>query len=171
MNIIAGRYKGLQIKTSKNLLYRPTSSRVRKSIFDILGNLNSLSVLDIFAGSGILGFEAASRGASEITFVDNNRKLIELIKTNSNKFDKEFNTNIICSKWDYFFKKKYQYDIIFADPPYGKIDIFKLKKICFSSLLNNGRFILESSKNDRIPKGGITKHYGDTVVTFWTNSS
>ena len=95
MNIIAGRYKGLQIKTSKNLLYRPTSSRVRKSIFDILGNLNSLSVLDIFAGSGILGFEAASRGASEITFVDNNRKLIELIKTNSNKFDKEFNTNII----------------------------------------------------------------------------
>ena len=52
-----------------------------------------------------------------------------------------------------------------------KIDIYKLKEICFSSLLNNGRFILESSKNDRIPEGGITKHYGDTVVTFWTNSS
>ena len=62
-------------------------------------------------------------------------------------------------------------DLIFADPPYGKIDIYKLKEICFSSLLNNGRFILESSKNDRIPEGGITKHYGDTVVTFWTNSS
>ena len=128
MNIISGRYKGLQIKTNKRLPYRPTSSRVRKSIFDILGNLNSLSVLDIFAGSGILGFEAASRGASEITFVDNNRKLIELIKTNSNKFDKEFNTNIICSKWDYFLKKQYQYDIIFADPPYGKIDIFSKRK-------------------------------------------
>ena len=171
MKILSGIYKGMQIKTSIKQNYRPTQTKVRKSIFDILGNLNSLSVLDIFAGSGILGFEAASRGASEITFVDNNRKLIELIKTNSNKFDKEFNTNIICSKWDYFLKKQYQYDIIFADPPYGKIDIFKLKKICFSSLLNNGRFILESSKNDRIPEGGITKHYGDTVVTFWTNSS
>ena len=56
MNIISGRYKGLQIKTNKRLPYRPTSSRVRKSIFDILGNLNDLSVLDIFAGSGILGF-------------------------------------------------------------------------------------------------------------------
>ena len=171
MNIISGRYKGLQIKTNKRLPYRPTSSRVRKSIFDILGNLNDLSVLDIFAGSGILGFEAVSRGASEITFVDNNRKVIELIKINSNKFNEQLNANIICSKWDIFLNKNKLYDIIFADPPYGKIDIYKLKEICFSSLLNNGRFILESSKNDRIPEGGITKHYGDTVVTFWTNSS
>jgi N6-adenine-specific methylase len=112
-----------------------------------------------------------SRGASEITFVDNNRKVIELIKINSNKFNEQLNANIICSKWDIFLKKNKLYDIIFADPPYGKIDIYKLKEICFSSLLNNGRFILESSKNDRIPEGGITKHYGDTVVTFWTNSS
>ena len=171
MKILSGQYKGLEIKTDKNLSYRPTSSRVRKSIFDILGSLQKLSVLDIFAGSGILGFEAASRGATKISFVDNNRKAIQLIKSNSYLLKNEVEINLSCSKWDKFLKKKNLYDVIFADPPYGKIDIYQLKEICFSSLLNNGRFILESSKNDRIPEGGITKHYGDTVVTFWTNSS
>ena len=72
MKILSGQYKGLEIKTDKSLSYRPTSSRVRKSIFDILGSLQKLSVLDIFAGSGILGFEAASRGATKVSFVDNN---------------------------------------------------------------------------------------------------
>ena len=171
MKILSGQYKGLEIKTDKSLSYRPTSSRVRKSIFDILGSLQKLSVLDIFAGSGILGFEAASRGATKVSIVDNNRKAIQLIKSNSYLLKNEVEINLSCSKWDKFLKKKNLYDVIFADPPYGKIAIYKLKEICFSSLLNNGRFILESSKNDRIPEGGISKHYGDTVVTFWTNSS
>ena len=127
-------------------------------------------MLDIFAGSGILGFEAASRGAEKLTFVDNNRKVIELIKANCYKLGNEVQSNVFCSKWDMFLKQKYQYDIIFADPPYGKIDIAQLTEKCFSSLLNNGRFILESSKRDDIPTGGIIKHYGDTIVTIWTKS-
>ena len=65
MNILAGRFKGHNIRTVAKASYRPTASRIRKSIFDILGNLNGCSVLDLFAGSGILGFEAASRGAAE----------------------------------------------------------------------------------------------------------
>mgnify|MGYP003323291328 CR=1 FL=1 len=105
MNILAGCFKGQKICTIAKASYRPTTSRVRKSIFDILGNLQGLSVLDIFSGSGILGFEAASRGASILTFVDNNRKVIELIKINSNKFNEQLNANIICSKWDIFLKK------------------------------------------------------------------
>ncbi|SVA64761.1 uncharacterized protein METZ01_LOCUS117615 [marine metagenome] len=135
-----------------------------------MGSLHGLSVLDIFAGSGILGFEAASRGAAKLTFVDNNRKVIELIKANCYKLGNEVQSNVFCSKWDMFLKQKYQYDIIFADPPYGKIDIAQLTEKCFSSLLNNGRFILESSKRDDIPTGGIIKHYGDTIVTIWTKS-
>ena len=168
MNILSGRYKGLEIKTSKRLSYRPTSSKVRKSIFDILGNLEGLSVLDIFAGSGVLGFEAASRGASIITFVDNNRRVIDLIKENSSKLNNEVKSYVCYSQWNNFLKQENQYDIIFADPPYGKIDIEQLKKKCFSSLLNNGRLILESSKRDDVPPGGVSKHYGDTIVTIWT---
>mgnify|MGYP001185289063 FL=1 len=170
MNILSGRYKGLNIKTSKSLSYRPTSSRVRKSIFDILGSLQGLSVLDMFAGSGILGFEAASRGASILTFVDNNRKAIDLIKTNSNKLNNEVKSYVYYSQWDKFLKQQNQYDIIFADPPYGKINIDQLAKKCFSSLLKDGRFILESSKRDDIPSGGVSRNYGETIVTIWTKT-
>ena len=82
----------------------------------------------------------------------------------------QFALLISYSQWDRFLKQKKQYDIIFADPPYGKIDIDKLTKKCFSSLLKDGRFILESSKRDDIPPGGISKKYGDTIVTIWTKS-
>jgi len=170
MKILSGQYKGLEIKTDKNLSYRPTSSRVRKSIFDILGSLQKLSVLDIFAGSGILGFEAASRGATKVSFVDNNRKAIQLIKSNSYLLKDEVEINLSCSKWDKFLKKKNLYDVIFADPPYGKVDIAQLTEKCLSSLLNSGRFILESSRRDIIPSGGMTRNYGDTIVTIWTKS-
>ena len=83
MNIIAGRFNGQKIRTSAKASYRPTTSRVRKSIFDILGDLEGCSVLDLFAGSGILGFEAASRGAAAVTFVDNDRRNVQLIHVNS----------------------------------------------------------------------------------------
>ena len=178
MNIISGRYKGLQIKTNKRLPYRPTSSRVRKSIFDILGNLNDLSVLDIFAGSGILGFEAVSRGASEITFVDNNRKVIELIKINSNKFNEQLNANIICSKWDIFLKKNKLYDIIFADPPYHYMkekytdlidSIFDLGK-----LNKEGLLVIEHEKKIDFNKHKMfyfEKKYGGTMLSFFKKAS
>ena len=70
MQIHAGQYKGRRIKTVKNLPYRPTTSIVRKSLFDILNNISGKTVLDLYAGSGVIGFEAASRGAKQVTFVD-----------------------------------------------------------------------------------------------------
>ena len=76
MKILSGRYKGLSIVTSKNILYRPTQTRIRKSIFDRLQNFNFKSTLDLFSGSGIIGFESASRGATEVTFVENNVKIM-----------------------------------------------------------------------------------------------
>ena len=69
MRILAGRYKGRSIKTISSSSYRPTQSRIRKSLFDILGPLDGISFLDLYAGSGIIGFEAASRGAIDVTFV------------------------------------------------------------------------------------------------------
>ena len=69
-----------------------------------------------------------------------------------------------------FLDGKTSYDLIFADPPYGKVDIAQLTEKCLSSLLNSGRFILESSIRDIIPSGGMTRNYGDTIVTIWTKS-
>ena len=66
MRILGGQYKGLNIDTSKITSYRPTQARVRKSIFDILTPFTYSNVLDLYSGSGILGFESASRGADQL---------------------------------------------------------------------------------------------------------
>ena len=83
MNIISGIFKSIKIKTSKDLSYRPTKSLVRKSIFDSLDYYNFNSVCDLFSGTGIIGFESASRGAKFVTFVDNNYRAIKLIQENA----------------------------------------------------------------------------------------
>ena len=82
MKILGGRYKGLTIDISKNISYRPTQTRIRKSIFDILTPFTYSNVLDLYSGSGILGFEAVSRGAESITFVENNSASIKMLNRN-----------------------------------------------------------------------------------------
>ena len=170
MNILAGRFKGQKIRTIMKASYRPTTSRVRKSIFDMLGDLDDYSVLDLFAGSGILGFEAASRGATEITFVDKNRRNVKLIQVNSQIFQDQVKMKVICKDWYQYLRVRHEYDIIFADPPYGKIDIAKLVEKCLTTLLNNGRFVLETSSRESIPVGGRSKKFGDTMITIWTKT-
>ena len=71
-SILAGSLKGRQLNTGRSLDIRPTSSLVRESIFNILGNIRNDKVLDLYSGAGTLGFEAISRGAGSVTFVDNN---------------------------------------------------------------------------------------------------
>ena len=117
MQIQAGLYKGRRVKTVKNAPYRPTASTVRKSLFDILGNLKGKCVLDLFAGSGIVGFEAASRGASTITFVESSMRVNSLLKINGSLF-KQTDFKYIKQDATRFITKCGDYDIIFADPPY-----------------------------------------------------
>ena len=83
MKILAGRFGGRKIKTSKNLPYRPTKSLVRKSLFDHLTPFEYNSVLDLFSGSGIFGFEAGSRGADSIVFVEKDQGVLRYLKQNS----------------------------------------------------------------------------------------
>ena len=86
MRILAGRFKGQSIATSRKLPYRPTQTRIRKSIFDRLNPYRYEAVLDLFAGSGIMGFEAASRGAREVTLVEKDKRSLVLLKENGKKF-------------------------------------------------------------------------------------
>ena len=87
MKILSGVYRGIKIDTAKDVSYRPTKSRVRKSIFDIINPFDFSSVLDLFSGTGILGFESISRGASVITFVEKDAKSIRLLHRNREKFE------------------------------------------------------------------------------------
>ena len=171
MQILAGQYKGRRILTSSKLPYRPTQTRIRKSLFDILGNLSEKTVLDLYAGSGILGFEAASRGAAEITFVEKNQKMTKILHRNSSFF-----TDTIFYVENYsaeaFLDTDELYDIIIADPPYeltesknGTTGKF-LIDLCFNRLKLHGTFVFEMSSKSDI-KGDREKYYGDTKLVFW----
>ena len=167
MQLLAGRYKGARIKTSTKMPYRPTLSRIRKSLFDILFPFSYQNVLDLFSGTGILGFEAASRGANKITFVERDRKSIQLLESNANQFpDIEFifNQQNVYT----FLNNPKSYDLIFADPPYASSNIHELVETVLKLLNKNGKFVLETNKRSQPMMNAIVKNYGNTVLSIWT---
>ncbi len=165
--ILAGAYKGTRISSPDFKEIRPTSSRVRKSLFDILGDLSGSSALDLFAGTGVLGFEAASRGASSVTFLEKNRKLSDSIRKNSLLFDE---TEIQVKTEDAFRfleRCENQFDLILADPPYGSIDLDLLLHSAQSSIKGGGRLVIESAvREEWKPIVGKIRTYGDTQLSF-----
>ena len=170
MKILSGVYRGIKIDTAKDVSYRPTKSRVRKSIFDIINPFDFSSVLDLFSGTGILGFESISRGASSITFVEKDAKSIRLLHRNSEKFE-GVPINIIRDKVEIFLKETNDsFDLIFADPPYDKIDYDWLFNSCIKKLSKNGKLVVEMKKNNFIYDNCIEKVYGDTKVLLYNKS-
>ncbi len=176
MVILAGRYKGKSIKTDPRAVYRPTQSRIRKSLFDMLGDLDGATVLDLYAGSGILGFEAVSRGADHVTFVDHHYRVIQLLKTNAELFD-GLSCRIVKMDAIRFLESCGRYDLIIADPPYGTISaIAKTGKIsliemCLARLKLGGRFVLETSSGEKCISGDREKIYGDTKLIIWSKTT
>ena len=167
MQLLAGRYKGARIKTSTKMPYRPTLSRIRKSLFDILFPFNYQNVLDLFSGTGILGFEAASRGANKITFVERDKKSIQLLESNANQFpdiDFVFNQQNVYT----FLNNPKSYDLIFADPPYTSSNIHELVETGLKILNKNGKFVLETNKRSQPMMNAIVKNYGNTIISIWT---
>ena len=170
MKIMAGRFGGRKIKTSKNLPYRPTKSMVRKSLFDHLTPFEYSSVLDLFSGSGILGFEAVSRGADSVVFVEKNQSVLSYLKHNSNLLNGPKYSFHGLDAFTYLTKKKETFDLIFADPPYSKYDITKLVEPALEHLNKKGKFILECDKKIDPFLEAIVKDYGQTRVLFWENA-
>ncbi len=126
MQIIAGTFKNRPITTPKGLKTRPTSGRLRETLFNICQNdIDSAHFLDLFAGSGAMGLEAISRGAASSTLVDNSKESIRCIQNNARILQVESHTDIIYG--DVFevlvklAKRGKVYDIIYADPPYDTI--------------------------------------------------
>ena len=169
MNILAGQFGGRNIKTSHKLPYRPTKSIVRKSIFDTLNPFNYDSVLDLFSGSGIFGFEAASRGARSITFVENHYRTFSLIKKNAELLSgpqyKFYQKDVFS-----FLDGKRSYDLIFADPPYSKYNIESLAETILKHLNKNGKFILECEIAQMTFLDAVEKKYGKTKILYWERS-
>jgi 16S rRNA (guanine966-N2)-methyltransferase len=124
MRIIGGEAKGRTLHFPSRSEERPTSDFLREALFNLLGPLQNKTFLDLFAGSGSVGLEAASRGAQVVYFVEKNKQLVEVIKKNIQTCCLGIKCRIIAGDIDFglddLFRKKNEFDIIFADPPYNR---------------------------------------------------
>ena len=126
MRVIAGKFRGRKLKSPPSLETRPTSDRLRETLFNILSpRLDGTRWLDLCAGTGAVGIEALSRGASHTTFVDQSRKMCALIETNLNSLEiAQRNYHVVrTDALDYLRrhvkKGEQRFDTVFFDPPYS----------------------------------------------------
>ncbi len=175
MRIISGKNKGRQIIAPKNLPVRPTTDFAKESLFNILNNLVSLpevDVLDLFAGTGNISYEFASRDCKTITAVDINRFCIQFIHHTALKLNYQ-NLFVIQSNYKSFVNNAYKkWDVIYADPPYDMEGIENIPQLIFDNHLLNpdGFFILEHDKSIDFSKHSEFydhRHYGKVNFTFF----
>ena len=123
MRVIAGKFRGRRLKSPPGAQTRPTSDRLRETLFNILApRLQGARFLDLCAGTGAVGIEALSRGASHITFVDQSRKMCGLIEANLTSLGVEADQYeiVVSEAFDYLRRrlmKAPEFDIVFFDPP------------------------------------------------------
>jgi 16S rRNA (guanine966-N2)-methyltransferase len=126
MNIVSGMLRGLPLRAPAGMTTRPTSVRARKALFDSLGDLTGKTVADLFAGSGAIGLEAASRGAGTVWFADSSAGAIRCIKANTAKAaelgcNARFEiVNISLPSGANRLSLLSEPDLVFADPPYAE---------------------------------------------------
>ena len=120
MRVIAGTHRGARLVAPRGASTRPTSDRVRESLFSILGDVSGLDVLDLFAGSGALAIEALSRGADSATLVDSSRAAVAVIRRNLSSLGltAEVRGNSALDFLQTARSGARQYDLVFLDPPY-----------------------------------------------------
>ena len=157
MRIIAGTHKGRRIEPPHNLDVRPTTDKAKEALLNIINSryfFIKKNMLDLFSGTGNIGFEFASRGVEEVIAVDDNRHCIDFIKKTANKFELNIST-IQSDGLKYAENCKEQFNFIFADPPYNYKKYEILKEVIISKKLikKNGLLIIEHDKdtifNDR----------------------
>lgn len=170
MNITAGIYKGRKIIAPDEKYVRPTLSKIRMSVFNVLfsefQSFENLSFLDMFGGSGIIGLEAISRGFSDVTVFEKDRKTAQIIKNNYKSLN--LTPKLFVGDSLKLVKGK-EFDIIYIDPPYAS----GIYEECLGNLLNPKMVILEHT--EEVATSGFEiikqKKYGDKYITFLKNKA
>ena len=120
MRIIAGERRGATIAAPPGLATRPTGDRVREAAFNLIGPVDGASVLDLYAGSGALGLEALSRGATSATFVESDRRACRVIAENLAKL-RFTGARVSCADAIWALRQESRtYDLVLVDPPYER---------------------------------------------------
>lgn len=123
MRVITGKARGVSLKTPEGLKTRPTADRVKEALFSIIQfDIPGAKVLDLFGGTGQLGIEALSRGASSAIFVDQWDGACKLIRENLQRTKLASDGKVVCTDYmSYLRRCNEQFDIIFLDPPYAEV--------------------------------------------------
>lgn len=176
MRVISGSAKSLQLKAPATNKVRPAADKVKGAIFNILGEMSDLRVLDLFAGSGSVGIEALSRGAKHCIFVEADRSIAAYIQKNLQHCKLETQSNILIQKVDkalaWLAKKEENFDLIFVDPPYDKNLLNPtLQQLVQSHLLHSETMIVAEHSPREIPDEerleiSDCRKYGQTYISF-----
>ncbi|WP_223700343.1 16S rRNA (guanine(966)-N(2))-methyltransferase RsmD [Sutcliffiella deserti] len=180
MRVVSGKLKGRQLKAVPGMNTRPTTDKVKESVFNIIGPyFDGGLALDLFGGSGSLGIEALSRGIDKVIFVDKDGKAIQTIKQNIEAFNLESSVEIYrndaARALNALQKREVAFDLILLDPPYKRHQLEDLiHKISDYQLLSKeGLIMAEHSKEVELPVdlGTFTRtkqeHYGLTVISVY----
>src|SRR5690348_1094962 len=161
MRIIAGTWRGRTLEAPPGLGTRPTADRVRETLFSMLasrlGSFEDLRVADLFAGSGALGFEALSRGATSVTFVERDQAALATIKRNAARLGATDRIQALGSS-GLSLPRGAPFDLIFADPPYapGSGSAAAAAALAAGWLAAGGWLAVETARNDPVEPGQLT---------------
>lgn len=181
MRIVAGRFRGRRLRTLPGLDLRPTSDRLRETLFDVLASrVNHCAFLDCYAGSGAVGLEAGSRGARRVVFVESDRRAAALIRENTLSLSPTFDWAIrpvpVRRALTQLERAGETFDLCFLDPPYRHTEecLAALRQLSGSKLLaREGVLVVEHSRRVELPAsvGGLTRFrelcQGDSVLSFY----
>lgn len=176
IKIIAGEFRGRKLYTPPDLNTRPTGNRIREALFNILAfRLKDAYVLDLFAGSGALGLEALSRGAASAVFVEDDRKVCEIIAKNIGLCRVDARAGVYCGKVQNYRHYGEKFSLVFMDPPYQRQLVAQtLDVLAQYGWLSGGCEIVAEHEAGYLPvyDGAVyelmeTRTYGKAALSFF----
>lgn len=154
MRVISGSARSLKLKTLEGLDTRPTTDRIKETLFNMIQNdIYDCSFLDLFSGSGAIGIEGLSRGANKCVFVDNNPKAIEVINDNLEFTKLKDNASVLAKSYEVAIaeleSKNNVFDVVFMDPPYDNgLEKNVLELLAKSVIINNDTIVIVEASLD-----------------------
>lgn len=154
MRVITGTARGMQLSTLEGMDVRPTTDKVKESLFNILQwDIEGRRVLDLFAGSGQLGIEALSRGAEHATFVDRSPKAVDIVQKNLTHTKlADVATVFRDEAGTFLLKTRETFDIAFLDPPYGKGLVEAVLPELVLHMSDYGIIVCETAREETLPE-------------------
>lgn len=179
MRIIAGRFRGQKIRAPAGSATRPTTDRVREAVFSILGDLSGLSVVDCYSGSGAIGLEAISRGASRAVLIESGKAALGVIRGNAARLGVSEEISVVAASVPASrraLERLAPFDVVIADPPWPIADrsAHDVSRVVAGLLSPGARVLLGHRKGEPVEvdeKSGLRlvdrRSWGDSAISFF----